>query len=73
MVCPRITLMSCVLLLSESNSCLCVREEKNNYVYVLTMASKEADVQIKETCNFDPGSRLTIDFKRCILCQEVEK
>ena len=47
-------------------------KSENIVVFVLTMASKEGDVGLKEICNFDPGNRLTIDFKRCILCQEVD-
>ena len=40
MVCPHITLMSSVLLLSESNSCLCVCEKReNSVVYVLTLSN----------------------------------
>ena len=32
-----------------------------------------SEVEIKEVCNFNLDSnRLTLDFKRCILCKEVD-
>ena len=39
---------------------------------VLTMASEEVKVKLEEVCNFDTGSKSILNFKRCILCQEVD-